>query len=201
MNYIKEINLKESNLYQVIIEIQKGTKNKYELEPETFEKVYKDRKVKCRYPYYYGCFPQTLAGDKDPLDMILISKKKRKILDIVKVVPIGMIRTIDFGDVDDKVIVVAYDEKIKNIEKELKKVYKFLARYKGNKAHMIIDETFYDENYAKKIIEIAHKNYTTNTIEDTNYPKFKDLEYYKWFPEDKKETIVKRKSDDGLSSF
>ena len=65
MNYIKDIELKTNNLYNAIIEIPKKTKNKYELEDGSSEKVVKVRRVKCKYPFYYGCFPQTLAGDND----------------------------------------------------------------------------------------------------------------------------------------
>ena len=39
MNYIKDIQLKNNNSYNVIVEIPKGTKNKYELDEKTFDKV------------------------------------------------------------------------------------------------------------------------------------------------------------------
>ena len=64
MNYIKDINLKENGTYNMIIEIPKGTKNKYELVEGTFDKVECVRKVKFRYPYYYGCFPQGMRSCK-----------------------------------------------------------------------------------------------------------------------------------------
>lgn len=172
MNYIKDIQLKTSNLYNAIIEIPKGTKNKYELVPKAFEKVERVRKIKYRYPFYYGCFPQTLAGDKDPLDMILISDKKRKILDIVTVIPLGIIRTLDCGEVDDKLIVVPYDEPIKNLDKKMKKVLKFLHKYKGKKADTIIDDELYNSEYAIKIIENANQVYKDKRAHSNTYPKF-----------------------------
>ena len=46
MNYIKDIQLKNNNSYNVIVEIPKGTKNKYELDEKTFDKVICVRKIK-----------------------------------------------------------------------------------------------------------------------------------------------------------
>lgn len=195
MNYIKDIELKTNNLYNAIIEIPKKTKNKYELEDGTFEKVVKVRKVKCKYPFYYGCFPQTLAGDNDPLDMILISAKKRKILDIVTVIPLGIIRTLDCGEVDDKVIVIPYDEPLKKLEKEKEKVLKFLHKYKGKKANTLIDDELYNSDYAKQIIEHAHQVYKDKNPHNNTYPKFEkewEIEENKVENVKKEETEVKK---------
>lgn len=162
MNYIKDINL---NNYNIIIEIPVGTDNKWELEDKSFDKLVLVRKVVGKYPFYYGCFPQTLAGDNDPLDMILLSNKKRYMLDIVDVIPIGVIKTIDNGEVDDKIFVIAKDETIKNLEKLKARAIKFLHSYKGKKSNMIIDKTFYGPEVAIELIEQAHKNF---------YPKKND---------------------------
>lgn len=159
MNYVKDIKLKEKDIYNVIIEIPKGTANKYELvEPEN-DKVECVRKVKGKYPFYYGCFPQTFAGDNDPLDMILLSNKKRKILDVVPVQVIGVIKTIDNDEVDDKVLVIAADEAIKDLRKMEAKALKFLETYKGKRCNMILDTKIYDCEEAVKIINEAHNAY------------------------------------------
>ena len=160
MNLIKQTKLKEqNNLYNVIVEIPKGTNNKYELNDPIFDKVEVVRKVKGRYPYYYGCFPQTFAGDKDPLDMILLTKKKFKKLDIVKVEILGVIKTIDNNEVDDKIIVKPLNEEI-DINKWKKKLFKFLKTYKGKNANTIIDETLYDSKVAEELIKKANYDYT-----------------------------------------
>jgi len=159
MNYIKDIRLKEDSAYAGIIEIPKGTNSKYELVEPNNDHVICVRKVIGKYPFYYGCFPETFAGDGDPLDMILLSNKQRGILDIVSVQPIGVIKTIDDGEVDDKVLVIANDEPIDHIDKLEKKTLKFLKRYKGKKSNMILDETIYDAIEAIKIINQANKNY------------------------------------------
>lgn len=158
MNYINGIQLKENNGFNAIVEIPKGTNSKYELVDKTFDKIIEVRKVIGKYPFYYGCFPQTYAGDKDPLDMILLTKKKYTILSIVNVQPIAVIKTIDNGEVDDKVICVTMDEDIK-VEKHLKKALKFLKTYKGKNSNTIIDPKIYCINETLKTIEKANKTF------------------------------------------
>ena len=92
MNYIKDINLKEKDLsFNGIIEIVKGDKIKYELKDKTFDELLPVRLGKYKYSFDYGCFPQTLAGDKDPMDMVLLTNKKHKKLDVVEVQLIGVL--------------------------------------------------------------------------------------------------------------
>ena len=106
MNFIKDISLLESEgVINGIIEIPIGTTSKFELVEPKFDDIKCVRKVKRKYPFYYGCFPQTLAGDNDPLDMILFSNKGRGTLDIVLVQPIGVVKTIDNGEIDDKTLI------------------------------------------------------------------------------------------------
>lgn len=157
MNYIKDIKLfNEDNTINMIVEIEKGSKNKNELVAPNFDKVECVRKIKYRYPFYYGCFPNTLAGDNDPADAILITKEKHKVLDVVKVQPVAIIETIDNGEEDNKIICI--EGEIKNLAKELKKVMKFLHIYKGKKANMIINEEIKDAVEAMKILKIDKDN-------------------------------------------
>lgn len=161
MNYIKDIEL-HSNEYRVIVEIPKGTRSKYELVDGVFDKVEEVRKIKFRYPFYYGCFPQTLADDKDPLDMILICGSKLHILDIVDVKPVALVRTVDCGYQDDKVIVIPSNKKISKfrLKREIKKTVKFLKIYKyPNQKNTIIDDNLLDGEAAKLYIESAYENY------------------------------------------
>lgn len=159
MNYIKDIKLREKDNYNVIIEIPKGTNKKYELVEPNNNKVECVRKVKGKYPFYYGCFPETLAGDKDPLDAILFTKRKYKSLDIVKVQLIGVIKTVDNGEIDDKVLVIPVDELSENLYKQEKKTLKFLSKYKGKKSNTQIDTTIYDAVEAYRTVYEAYLKY------------------------------------------
>lgn len=157
MNYIKDINLKEKDLsFNGIIEIVKGDKIKYELKDKTFDELLPVRLGKYKYSFDYGCFPQTLAGDKDPMDMVLLTNKKHKKLDVVEVQLIGVLKTIDNGEVDDKIFVIDANEEIKNVERLKNKAIKFLSKYKGKKADMQI-LGFEDCVEAEKLLNQSHK--------------------------------------------
>lgn len=174
MNYIKDVSLRLNNeIYNMIVEIPKGTNKKFELVEPNFDKVECVRKVKGKYPFYYGCFPQTYAGDKDPLDAILLTNKTLHSLDIERVVPIAVIKTIDNNEIDDKVICVSYDEVVYiDLDKLLKPVYKFLKSYKGRHPNMYIDEIPYDESVARTLIENANKNYLVLNLLENNIKSF-----------------------------
>lgn len=169
MNYIKDIALKNrDDSFNMIVEIPSGTKNKYELIDGTFEDVEVVRKIKYKYPFQYGCFAQTYAGDKDPLDAILLTNVKRKCLDVVKVQPIGVIKTIDNDEIDDKIFVIDILEPLHNIEKLKKKAIKFLKKYKGKHSNTIVDETFYDMEEAIKLINGSHSAYKSKNTNKIN---------------------------------
>ncbi|MDD2626234.1 MAG: inorganic diphosphatase [Candidatus Methanomethylophilus sp.] len=59
-----------------------------------------------QYPWSYGLIPRTLAPDHDPLDVLVISSEAIASNTIVECRPIGILRMIDGGDQDDKVIAV-----------------------------------------------------------------------------------------------
>lgn len=162
MNYINT-KLRTKLGYNAIIEIPKGTSNKYELVIPENDRVECVRKVKGKYPFYYGCFPQTHAPDNDPLDMILLTNKKRNILDVIEVAPIGVIKTIDAGEQDDKVLVVDTHEIIPNLTRMKKKAMKFLKTYKGRKSQMILDTKIYGVLDAIETIDRCNKVYTDKT--------------------------------------
>lgn len=58
---------------EVVIEVPKGSRNKYEIDHDSGE-VWLDRLLftATRYPADYGFFPNTLAEDGDPLDVLLL---------------------------------------------------------------------------------------------------------------------------------
>ena len=158
MNYIKDIALYngDENTVNVVVEICPGTSDKNELVEPYFDKLNCVRQVEGIYPFYYGSFPQTYAGDKDPLDMILFTDKQHSLLDLVKVDIIGAIKTIDAGEQDDKIICVESSCKLKNIKKHMKQAFRFLKSYKGAHSDMIIDPKFADIMNGKSIVLRMH---------------------------------------------
>ncbi len=93
--------------FNVIIEIPKGSKNKYEIDKKT-GLIKLDRAMKSAqdYPFDYGFAPQTLWDDDDALDVIVLSTNPLMTNILVEVRPVAVMRMIDCGESDDKVIAV-----------------------------------------------------------------------------------------------
>ena len=162
MNYIKDIalyNEDENKTVNVVVEICPGTSDKNELVEPGCGYLKCVRQVVGKYPFYYGSFPQTLAGDNDPLDFILFTDKQHNLLDTVKVDVIGAVKTIDAGEQDDKIICVESDCKLMNVRKQMKKAMKFLKLYKGKNADMKIDKKLASMSEAFQLVEEAHLNW------------------------------------------
>lgn len=172
MNYINDVALYNKSEVGTsvngVVEICPQTSNKRELREPGFDKLITVRQVIGEYPFYYGSFPQTLAGDKDPLDMILFTDKAHSELDLVKVDVIGAIKTLDAGEQDDKIICVEHDCQLLNVKKELKKALKFLKRYKGKDADMIIDKKLASMYEADNLVENAHQEWIKVRQSKTN---------------------------------
>ena len=94
-------------LFPVIIEVPKGSKNKYELDKKS-GLVRVDRVLfsSVHYPANYGFVPQTYCGDEDPLDVLVLGQDEVFPLSIMMVKPIGLMKVLDQGAIDDKIIAV-----------------------------------------------------------------------------------------------
>jgi inorganic pyrophosphatase len=95
------------DLINVIVEIPKGSKNKYEIDKETgLIKLDRAMKTSQDYPFDYGFVPRTLWDDNDALDVILLTTYPLAPGILVEARPIGLMKMIDSGEGDDKVIAV-----------------------------------------------------------------------------------------------
>lgn len=94
-----------------VVEIEKGSKNKYELDKETGA-ILLDRILytSTHYPANYGLIPRTLADDGDPLDVLVLCSEGIRPLSIVRCYPIGMITMMDQGKMDEKIIAVPFED-------------------------------------------------------------------------------------------
>ncbi|WP_064742619.1 inorganic diphosphatase [Edaphobacter aggregans] len=64
---------KKSNLFQVIVETPRNSRNKYAFDPD--QQIFTLRKVLpagMTFPYDFGFLPRTLAGDGDPIDVLVL---------------------------------------------------------------------------------------------------------------------------------
>ncbi len=106
-HHVAKGNIKPA-LINGIIEIPKGTRAKYELDKESGLLIL-DRVIysSMYYPANYGFIPQTYCDDKDPLDILVISQIDFVPLCIVPSKIIGVMRMLDNGEADDKMIAVS----------------------------------------------------------------------------------------------
>ena len=95
----KELNVDK---FTAIVEISKGSKNKYEYDRETgLLKLDRILYTSTHYPHNYGFIPLTYAEDKDPLDVLVICFEPIQPLCLVNCYPIGVMEMIDSEDKDD----------------------------------------------------------------------------------------------------
>lgn len=94
-----------------VIEISKGSKNKYELDKETgLLRLDRILYTSTHYPANYGFIPRTYAEDLDPLDVLVLCAESINPLTIVSCYPIGVISMIDNGYADDKIIAIPFND-------------------------------------------------------------------------------------------
>ena len=95
-----------------IIEIPKGSNNKYEVDKETgLIKLDRANYSAAAYPFDYGFAPQTLWEDNDPLDVIVLTTFPLAPGILVAVRPVAVIDMVDSGESDYKIIAVPVEDK------------------------------------------------------------------------------------------
>ena len=106
MSY-KDIPLGSPEAFNVIIEIPKGSVNKYEYD-EKLDAIKLDFVFTEGFSWIhnYGFIPQTLAEDGDQLDAFVITSAPIAVGTIVESRPIGILKMIDRGEQDDKILAV-----------------------------------------------------------------------------------------------
>ena len=95
------------NDFAAVIEIPKGSKCKYELDKSTgLLKLDRILYTSTHYPANYGFIPRTYADDGDPLDVLVLCAESIYPMTLMQVYPIGVMRMLDGGKMDDKIIAV-----------------------------------------------------------------------------------------------
>jgi inorganic pyrophosphatase len=170
MNPWHDVNLYSNGTKQLncIIEIPMHSKIKYELDKNSgLLKVDRILFSSVHYPCNYGFFPQTYADDQDPLDVLVIGQLPVYPLSIMKIRPIGVIRMMDQGEQDDKIIAIHLDDPEFNYiktfnqvpEHRIKEIENFFEHYKELENKKVVVDTIGDEKEALKIISEAIKLY------------------------------------------
>jgi len=153
-----------------IIEISIGMRTKYEVDKETgLLKLDRVLYSAVHYPANYGFIPQSLGEDKDPLDIMVICREPIRPLCLVPARVIGVMRMVDQGLADDKILAVALNDantKHVNDISELANHYKlelkeFFESYKRLENKTVTVPEFQDKTVAMKIVEDALAYYKT----------------------------------------
>ena len=147
--------------FLAVIEISKGCKNKYELDKETGVLIL-DRVLhtSTHYPANYGFIPRTYSDDGDPLDVLVLCSEQLMPLTLVKCTPIGVMRMMDNGKEDNKIIAVPVDDPNYNMYTDIEQLPKhifdemrhFFTVYKELESKTTVVNEFGRVKSAKKII-------------------------------------------------
>jgi inorganic pyrophosphatase len=147
-----------------IIEIPQGSRCKYEIDKAS-GLLKLDRVIYSSfyYPINYGFIPQSYGGDKDPLDILVITTLPVQPLTLMEAKVIGVMQMIDSGEPDDKIIAVAANDPgvnhYNNIEELPQHFFDelrhFFEEYKKLENKSVLVEDFGDKAKALEIISTA----------------------------------------------
>lgn len=158
-----------------IIEIPKGSKTKYELDKESgYLKLDRVMYSSVHYPYNYGFIPQTYCDDNDPLDILVLTQVNVLPMCLMRAKVIGVMRMIDGGEADDKIIAVSPDDMsvshIEDIEElpkhALRELKAFFEDYKKLENKEVEVEKFQNKEKAWQIINKSIEDYKVYMAEN-----------------------------------
>lgn len=163
-----EIGERPPDLVNGLIEISKGSRAKYELDKKT-GLLRLDRVLysSVHYPANYGFIPRTLGKDHDPLDILVLSQVAVQPLCIVRAQVIGVMRMVDSGEGDDKIIAVAADDVSVNHVDAIERLPEyfhselrhFFEEYKRLERKTVLVDEFQGIEVAHEIIATAVADY------------------------------------------
>src|SRR5690349_17179840 len=150
--------------FPAVIEIPKGSTNKYELDKETgllrldrplYSAVY--------YPADYGFVPRTYCDDGDPLDVLVLGQEPVHPLTIVQARAIGVMRMRDEKGIDDKIVAVSvrdpafaeYTDQSQLPAHQLREIRRFFEDYKVLENKQVVVEDLMGPTDAFRIISEA----------------------------------------------
>lgn len=178
MNLLHDIDPGTKDRLNVIVEINRGSKNKYEIDKKTGI-IALDRTAHTAqdFPFDYGFVPQTLWDDGDAIDVVLLTTFPLLPGILVRARPVALMHMVDDGDADDKIIAVPVDDPRWSDTKDLGDINK----------HTIKElEHFYSTYKKLQNKEVRVTGFEGRTAAEAAFERGKELY--------KKESIRKKKS-------
>lgn len=162
-------------IVNAIIEIPQGSRCKYEIDKAS-GLLKLDRVIYSSfyYPINYGFIPQSYGGDKDPLDILVITSLPVQPLTLMEAKVIGVMQMVDRGEPDDKIIAVAANDPgvnhYHNIEELPRHFFDelrhFFEEYKKLENKSVLVEDFGDKAKAMEIISEALRFYVDTFVDN-----------------------------------
>jgi len=160
-----------NNIVDSIIEIPLGTKNKYEIDKKNNRiRLSRVQYSSMTYPSEYGYIDETLAGDGDPVDILVITEEASFPGCIIEAKVLGYLDTIDNGYPDPKIIAVNNVDPRCNFYNSLEELPKhslieiknFFEQYKKLQNIEVKVFDYHTKEEAIKIIEDGKRCYQEN---------------------------------------
>ena len=148
--------------FLAVVEIQKGSKKKYELDKETgMLRMDRILYTSTHYPANYGFIPLTYADDNDPLDVLILSSQSIDPMVLVRCYPIGVIKMVDNDYMDEKIIAIPFSDPMYNSYKDIvsDEMMHFFSVYKALENMSTAVQEVMDGEEARRIIKEALKRY------------------------------------------
>ena len=147
--------------FSAVIEIPDGSNCKYELDKQTgLLRLDRVLYTSTHYPANYGFIPRTYADDGDPLDVLVLCSESIHPMTLVQVYPIGVMRMIDNGALDDKIIAVPFSDPSYNQYRSIDElpahifdeIMHFFSVYKQLENKQTAVKELFDREEAEKIV-------------------------------------------------
>ena len=160
-----------------IIEIPKNTRAKYELDKESgLLKLDRVLYASMYYPANYGFIPKTFCDDGDPLDILVLSQITIVPMCIVSAKVIGVMRMLDQGEHDDKIIAVAENDMSVNHFNDISELpdhfiiemRNFFEDYKKLEHKTVEVKEFQNAELAREIVKQSIFDYKDLIIDQLN---------------------------------